>query len=113
MTINPKTAPGPEPKSANVGQAPPLDSMVLFEKTAMEQWLRGMTEVSQEIAAFTQTRLQEDAAAWIKLWGCRTPNDSLECQQRFLERAMEQYQTEIARLAQIVGRAGKDTHGKA
>ncbi len=117
MTANQTAARATKPRMANVRQAPPPDSMVLFEKLAAEQWFHAMMEVSQEITKFTQTRLQEDATAGFAFLGCKTPSESLECQQRFIERAVEQYQTEMVRLAQIVGLAGKgapaEKHGNA
>lgn len=117
MTANQTAARATKPRVTNVRRAPPPDSMVLFEKLAAEQWLRAMMEISQEITKFTQTRLQEEATAGFALLGCKTPSESLECQQRFVERAVEQYQTEMFKLAQIVGLAGKGTpaekHGNA
>jgi hypothetical protein len=68
----------------------------------MGQWLNGMTELSQEIARFTQQRLQEDAEAWMQLASCRSVEEAFACQQRFAETAMKQYFDEATRLSQLL-----------
>lgn len=98
------------PAAATTALGPPLDSFFTVNREAFERWVQGMMEISQEIAQFTQTRLQEDAAAWAKLASCRTPNEAFECQQHFLERAAGQYLAESNRLSQmIVGLASAGT----
>jgi hypothetical protein len=67
----------------------------------MGQWLSGMTELSQEIARFTQQRLQEDAETWMRLASCRSVEEAFACQQRFAETAMKQYFDEANRLSQL------------
>jgi Phasin protein len=68
----------------------------------MGQWLSGMTELSQEIARFTQQRLQEDAEAWMQLASCRSVEEAFACQQRFAETAMKQYFDEATRVSQLL-----------
>jgi len=46
-----------------------------------------MNALSQEIAQFTQNRLQEDMAAWSTLASCNSPEDAFECQRRFAQQA--------------------------
>lgn len=78
-----------------------------LNQQTFERWLQGTMEISQEIAQFTQSRLQEDAAAWMQLAGCRSIEELIECQQRFAEKALRQYFDEATKLAQlIVGLAG-------
>jgi len=91
-----------QPAAAAAALEQPLDSFFAINRAAFERWMQGMMEISQEIAQFTQARLEEDAAAWVKLAGCRTPNEAFECQQRFLEKASGQYLAETNRLSQIM-----------
>ncbi len=75
--------------------------MMAAGSQVMGQWLSGMTELSQEIARFTQQRLQEDAEAWMQLASCRSVEEAFACQQRFAETAMKQYFDEATRLSQL------------
>jgi len=74
-------------------------------RQAMSRWMRALLALSQEVAQFTQTRLQEDAAAWSALAACRSPDEVLECQRRFSAKASEQYYEEIGKLSQMMMRA--------
>jgi hypothetical protein len=69
---------------------------------AFARWLRGMFAVAQEIAQFTQLRLQEDMAALSTLAACASPEQALECQRRFAARAGEQYGGEMTKLSQMM-----------
>jgi hypothetical protein len=69
---------------------------------AFSHWLQGMLAVSQEIARFTQSRMQEDMAAWGVLVRCRGPEEAVECQRRFAEKAAEQYGEEFAKLSRMM-----------
>ncbi|MGO8915561.1 MAG: phasin family protein [Stellaceae bacterium] len=82
--------------------APPFDALFTINGNAFDRWIKGMMEISQEIAQFTQIRLEEDAAAWMKLASCRTPNEAFDCQQRFFERASGEYLAETNRLTQLI-----------
>jgi hypothetical protein len=58
--------------------------------------------LSQEIAQFTQMRLQEDMAAWSTLASCNSPEDAFECQRRLAEKATAGYVAEVAKLSQMM-----------
>lgn len=73
-----------------------------INQQAFGRWLQGTIEISQEIAQFTQSRLQEDAAAWMQLAGCRSIDELIECQQRFAEKALRQYFDEATKLTQLI-----------
>lgn len=66
-----------------------------------------MVEISQELAQFAQARMQENAAVWIELGGCRSFDEMFACQQRFAERAVKQYAEETEKLSRaFMGMAG-------
>jgi hypothetical protein len=69
---------------------------------AFARWLNGVNVLSQEIAQFTQTRLQEDMAAWSTLASCSSPEDAFECQRRLAERATAGYVAEVTKLSQMM-----------
>ncbi|HZB92242.1 MAG TPA: phasin family protein [Stellaceae bacterium] len=79
----------------------PLPAMAAGEQV-VEHWLHGMSALSQEIARFTQQRLQEDADTWMKLASCRSVEEAIACQQRFAETAMKQYLDEAARVSHLL-----------
>jgi hypothetical protein len=90
--------------SAFVESSPSVEAsapMMAAGGQVMGQWLSGMTELSQEIARFTQQRLQEDAEAWMRLASCRSVEEAFACQQHFAETAMKQYFDEATRLSQL------------
>jgi hypothetical protein len=78
------------------GWAPNYGFLVESNQRAFARWFQGMNALSQEIAQFTQSRLQEDMAAWSTLASCKSPADALECQQRFAEKATAGYVAEVA-----------------
>jgi len=69
---------------------------------AFARWMRALIALYQEVAQFTQDRLQEDAAAWSALTACRSPDEAMECQRRFTAKAAEQYYDEIGKLSQLM-----------
>jgi hypothetical protein len=94
----------PVETSTLVETSAPVESsapMMAAGGQVMGQWLNGMTELSQEIARFTQQRLQEDAEAWMRLATCRSVEEAFACQQHFAETAMKQYFDEATRLSQL------------
>jgi len=58
--------------------------------------------LSREIAQFTQVRLQEDMAAWSTLATCRSPEQAMDCQHRFVAKMSDQYSAEIAKLSRMM-----------
>jgi phasin protein len=62
---------------------------------AFARWLEGMFALSLEITQFTQLRLQEDIATWLTLATCHSPEQALDCQQRFVARISDQYSAEF------------------
>jgi phasin family protein len=80
----------------------PNYAVLLEPNQAFARWLNGMNAMSQEIAQFTQSRLQEDMAAWSTLASCRTPEAAFECQRRFAEKATAGYVAEVTKLSQMM-----------
>jgi Phasin protein len=82
----------------------------LFEanQEACGRWLQGLVALSQEVAQFMQSRLQEDMAAWMALASLRHPEEAMKCQQRFVERTVAHYADEIAKLSQMMFTLGSE-----
>jgi hypothetical protein len=78
-----------------------------------------MNVLSQEIAQFIQSRLQEDLAAWSTLASCKSPEEAFECHRRFAAKATEEYGAEITKLSQLMmslaseGLASRERHTDA
>ena len=69
---------------------------------AVARWTQALFALTQEIAGFTQHRLQEDMTAWFALTSCRSPEQAVECQQRFVAKATQEYSDEIAKLTHLM-----------
>jgi len=83
-------------------EAPGVGSIFEVNRQTFDSWIRGVMEISQEMVEFTQARFQEDAAAWMKLAACRSPDEAMSCQQRFAETAAKQYLAEAEKLSQLI-----------
>src|SRR4030095_16941960 len=84
------------------GWAPSYGFLLEANGRAFAFWFNGMNALSQEIAQFTQDRLQEDMAAWSALTSCNRLEDAFECQRRFAEKATEGYAAEVTKLSQMM-----------
>lgn len=82
--------------------APNFAALFTGGQQAFTGWTQGMFTLSQEIARFTQGRVQEDMAAWWELASCRSPEQAANCQQRFAAKAIEEYSEEITKLSQMM-----------
>lgn len=89
-------------KPATAPTEPSYGTIFEANQRALEQWLHGMTEISQEIAQFAQSRLQQDAEVWMQFAACRGPDDAFACHQRFAENIVRQYIDEATKLSQMV-----------
>jgi hypothetical protein len=95
------------------GWAPNYSFLLEANQRAFAHWFLGMNALSQEIAQFTQGRLQEDIAAWSTLASCNSPEDAFECQRRFAQKATAGYVAEVAKLSQMMmslAREGMESH---
>jgi hypothetical protein len=84
------------------GLEPPFAAFLEGNQDTYMRWLDGMFEISQEIAQFTQNRLQEDMAAWAALAACHDPKDTVDCQRRITETVAEQYAKEFGKLSHMM-----------
>ncbi len=84
------------------GWAPNYGFLLESNQRAFARWLNGVNALSQEIAQFTQSRLQEDMAAWSTLASCNGPEAAFECQRRFAENATAGYVAEVTKLSQMM-----------
>jgi hypothetical protein len=89
-------------KTPTSGWTPRRDFLLEANQRAFARWLNGMNGLSQEIAQFTQSRLQEDMAAWSALASCSSPQDAFECQRRFAEKATAGYLAEVTKLSAMM-----------
>jgi hypothetical protein len=103
MPDDPRPAPTPAPSKPVADPRTPLYA-TLFEgnQHAFTRWLAGMFALSQEIAQFTQSRLQEDMAVWSTLATCSSPEQAVDCQRRFAAKMADQYSDEIAKLSRMM-----------
>jgi phasin family protein len=84
------------------GWTPNYGFLLESNQRAFAHWFQGMNALSQEIAQFTQSRLQEDIAAWSTLASCNSPEAALECQRRFAAKATAGYVAEVTKLSQMM-----------
>jgi len=80
-------------------------AMMEGNQHVVARWMRTLFALTQEITQFTQSRLQEDAAAWSALAACRSPGEAMECQRHFAAKASEQYYEEMTKLSQMMMQA--------
>jgi len=91
----------PKPQVENWGTA-----LLEGNQKAVARWTETVLALTQEIAAFTQHRLQEDMETWLALAACRNPEQAIECQQRFVAKASQEYSDEITKLGRMVTSLG-------
>jgi len=92
-TLKPSTA---KERSANV------DPMFVMNRRAFESWAQSMSRLSQEMAQFMQTRLQEESAMWEKLAACRNPADLFACQSEFAAKTGTDYAEAAQKLSRLM-----------
>jgi hypothetical protein len=102
MTKHAKHTPPAKRTIPTSGRAPNYGFLVESNQRAFAHWFQGMNALSQEIAQFTQSRLQEDMAAWSTLASCYSPEAAFECQRHFAEKATAGYVAEVTKLSQMM-----------
>lgn len=109
MTTSPEIPEKTNPMSTANGAASSLGFWMNGSKEALERWtrsnvdaLKGVTDLSQEIMAFSQDRFQADVDGWKALTECRSPADFIECQRRLVENAATQYADQVNKLTSRV-----------
>ena len=86
----------PKKRSAN------FDRMFTINSNAFESWAHSMSRLSQEMAQFMQTRLQEESAMWDKLAACRDPADLFACQSEFAAKTGTDYAEAAQKLSRLM-----------
>jgi hypothetical protein len=102
MTIHAKHTQPIKGTTPTNGSVPSYDFLLGANQQFFARWLNGVNALSQEIAQFTQNRLQDDMAAWSTLAKCDSPADAFKCQQRFAQNATEGYMAEVAKLSEMM-----------
>jgi phasin family protein len=83
-------------------QAVPFDSIFAFNRNAFQAWAENMSQLSQEMAQFMQSRLKEEAAMWQKLASCRDPAELLQCQSEFAAKTGTDYADAAQKLSRLM-----------
>jgi hypothetical protein len=98
MTKKPKSTEFENPFTAFMqAQAEAMGRMTAFNSAVAES----MGRYGQEFVSFVQERLEEDAKTQQELMGCRDLTRLAEIQNRFLQRAMQQYTDETGKLVDL------------
>jgi hypothetical protein len=66
-----------------------------------KRFLEQLATFNNECATFAQTRFAEDVEFAQHLSGCRSPQDFLRVYSEFAQNAVQQYQTEFARMTRM------------
>lgn len=92
-TLKPTAA---KERSANI------DPLFVMNRRAFESWAHGMSQLSEEMAQFMQTRLREESAMWEKLATCRNPADLFACQSEFAAKTGRDYAEAAQKLSRLM-----------
>lgn len=104
MSDDGKSAKRPDGSSRPADWGASFGAFLEGGQQAYAQWMQTMVEFSQEVARFTQGRLQEDMTAWAALAACHNPEEAMACQRQFSVKAAEQYSEEIGKLSQMMAK---------
>ena len=88
------------PPTAEATSYAPEEVLHMFEAAGTAVF-GGLTKAQREIAKFVAERIRQDLESQTELMRCRSLDDVLDVQSRFLNTAMDQYSAEATRLAQI------------
>jgi hypothetical protein len=74
-------------------------------KRALAQWFQGTQALFNEAASLAQARMLFTVESCSALLACRSPEQVIEQQRRFMMNAMERYAEELTSLSQLALRA--------
>ncbi len=95
--------PADKPKNASAGESgAPFDTIFTFNRNAFQAWAQNMSQLSQEMAQFMQSRLKEEAAMWEKLAACHDPSELLQCQSEFAAKTGSDYAAAAQKLSRLM-----------
>lgn len=86
---------------------PTLEAMTALNKRFLEQ----LAIFNAECATFAQTRFAEDVGLAQHLSGCRSPQEVFRVYTEFAQIAVQQYQSEFARMTRMGQEFGTDAVG--
>ncbi|CUH34997.1 hypothetical protein JSE7799_01079 [Jannaschia seosinensis] len=76
-------------------------------------WLESVTRMNGEWAGFIAGRLKSDAEAQHQIFACGSPLEAQMLSVRFMQRAVDDYLTEAARIAAVGMRVAQDAETRA
>ena len=78
-----------------------LSDLLDGNKQSLMQWLQGAQAFSNELSSFAQARMLLTMDAWSTLLACRSPEQVVEHQRRFIAKAMNRCAEELTSLSQL------------
>ena len=78
-----------------------LSDLLDGNKQSLMQWLQGAQAFSDELSSFAQARMLLTMDAWSALLACRSPEQVVEHQRRFMAKAMNRCAEELTSLSQL------------
>jgi hypothetical protein len=78
-----------------------LSDLLDGNKQSLMQWLQGAQAFSDELSSFAQARMLLTIDAWSTLLACRSPEQVVEHQRRFIAKAMNRCAEELTSLSQL------------
>jgi len=89
-----------------------LSALVEGNKEALVQWFRGTQALSDETLGIARGRLLLATEAWSAFLACRSPEQVVEQQRRFMAKAMERCADELTSLSQLAARTASNGSSK-
>ncbi|MGF1593679.1 MAG: phasin family protein [Kiloniellaceae bacterium] len=83
-----------------------FESLLQSNAKAAEIWLESWSKLAGESAGFLGRRWKTDIELLEKIWSCRSPQELLQVQSEFFQRALVDYMKEAGKLADIETEAG-------
>jgi hypothetical protein len=69
---------------------------------ALDRWTHALFECGSELSAFAMTRWQQELESWKALSTCRSPEELMQCQYGYAQKAATDYMAEAGKLTQVM-----------
>lgn len=89
-----------------------LSDLVDGNKQALVQWFQGTQALSDETLGIARARMLLAAETWSAFLVCRSPEQVMEQQRRFMAKAMERCADELTSLSQLAARTPSNGRSK-
>ena len=89
-----------------------LSDLIDGNKQALVRWFRGTEALSDETLALARARMLLAMEAWSALLACRSPEQVVQQQRRFMAKAMERCADELTSLSQLAARTASNGQSK-